>query len=241
VFENAGQTSEPRIEMQPGSPDRENAAVVGTGARIGPYAILGTVGQGGMGAVYRARDARLGRVVAIKVLLDRWRPDPEHVARFEREARLLASLTHPHIATLYGLEDAGGQHCLVMEFVEGETLAERIGRGALPVSEALQAAAQIAAALDAAHEHGIVHRDLKPANVKIAPDGTVKVLDFGLAKGVAATGDDDGAADLTVSGYETHLGVVLGTAAYMSPNRRAASRATSAPTSGHSAASCMKC
>jgi eukaryotic-like serine/threonine-protein kinase len=205
--------------MQPGNPDRDDVAMVSTGTRIGPYTILGTLGQGGMGAVYRARDDRLGRVVAIKVLLDRWSLDPERVARFEREARLLASLTHPHIATLYGLEDAAGRQCLVMELVEGETLAERIRGGALPVSEALHLAAQIAAALDAAHEHGIVHRDLKPANVKIMPDGTVKVLDFGLAKVVSGTGVGDGAEDATVTGIGTHLGVVLGTAAYMSPEQ----------------------
>jgi serine/threonine protein kinase len=200
-------------------PDRDDTAVVTTGSQFGPYAILGALGQGGMGAVYRARDTRLERVVAIKVLLDRWSLDPEHVARFEREARLLASLTHPHIATLYGLEDAAGQQCLVMELVEGDTLAERMNRGALPVPEALQIAAQIAAALDAAHEHGIVHRDLKPANIKVTPDGIVKVLDFGLAKVIGATGERDEAADLTVTSDGTRVGVVLGTAAYMSPEQ----------------------
>jgi eukaryotic-like serine/threonine-protein kinase len=207
------------IEMQPRNPDRDDGAGVETATRIGPYAILGSLGQGGMGAVYRARDVRLGRVVALKVLLDRWSLDPERIARFEREAQLLASLTHPHIATLYGLEDAAGRQCLVMELVEGDTLAERIGRGALPVSEALQVAAQIAAALDAAHEHGIVHRDLKPANVKITPDGTVKVLDFGLAKVVSGAAEADDPVDATVTGYGTHVGVVLGTAAYMSPEQ----------------------
>src|SRR5262249_9977535 len=138
--------------------------------------------SGGMGEVYQARDSRLGRSVAVKVLPDAFAKDTERIARFEREAKLLASLNHANIAALYGMEQADDQHFLVMELVEGETLADRIARGPLPLEEALKIAHQIAEAFEAAHEKGIIHRDLKPANVKITPDGKVKVLDFGLAK-----------------------------------------------------------
>src|SRR5437773_9707058 len=152
----------------------------GTGR--GPYEILGPIGAGGMGEVYRARDARLNRDVAIKVLLPSVADDPERLARFSREAQTLAALNHPNIAHIHGLEDSNGVRALVMELVEGEDLAQRIARGAIPLDEALPIAKQIADALEAAHEQGIIHRDLKPANIKIRPDGTVKVLDFGLAK-----------------------------------------------------------
>src|SRR5512138_3034981 len=151
---------------------------LGPGARLGPYEIVSAIGAGGMGEVYRARDTRLQRDVAIKVLPETFAADPDRVARFEREAQLLASLNHPHIGAIYGLEE----RALILELVEGETLADRIARGAIPVDEAIPIARQIAEALEAAHEQGIVHRDLKPSNIKITLDGNVKVLDFGLAK-----------------------------------------------------------
>ena len=151
------------------------------GSRLGPYDLLALLGSGGMGEVYRARDSKLNRDVAIKVLLPAVADDPDRLARFGREAQLLASLNHPNIGAIYGLEDTGDVRALVMELVEGPTLAERI-QGGLPLDEALTIARQIAEALEAAHEQGIIHRDLKPANIKVRPDGTVKVLDFGLAK-----------------------------------------------------------
>jgi serine/threonine protein kinase len=158
------------------------------GARVGPYEILSVLGAGGMGEVYRARDTKLDRDVAIKVLAQAVARDTDRLARFAREARTLAALNHPHIAHIYGLEDIGaGGSALVMELVEGDDLSQRIARGAIPVDEALPIARQIADALEAAHEQGIVHRDLKPANVKVRTDGTVKVLDFGLAKAFDAT------------------------------------------------------
>ncbi|MFN2446014.1 MAG: serine/threonine-protein kinase [Vicinamibacterales bacterium] len=187
------------------------------GMRLGPYQILAPLGSGGMGEVYRARDAKLNRDVAIKVLPDQLARDPERLARFEREARVLASLNHPHIAHIHGFEDSTGVSALVMEMVEGLTLAERISQGPLSVRESLGMASQIADALEAAHERGIVHRDLKPANAKITPSGDVKVLDFGLAK--AVTGDAR-SPDLSVVTREgTEAGVILGTAAYMSPEQ----------------------
>ena len=152
------------------------------GSQLLHYRIESHLGSGGMGEVYRAMDTRLGRSVAIKVLPDLFALDPERVARFEREARLLASLNHPNIAGLHGLEPADGKFFLVMELVEGDTLAQAVQRGPIPVEEALAYARQMAEALEAAHEKGVIHRDLKPANVKITPEGKVKVLDFGLAK-----------------------------------------------------------
>ena len=150
------------------------------GTRLGVYEIIASIGVGGMGEVYRATDTTLGRQVAIKILPDAFAADPERMARFEREAKTLASLNHPHIAAIYGFEKSGGAYALVMELVEGEDLSQRIGRGAIPIDEALPIAKQIADALEAAHEQGIIHRDLKPANIKARSDGTVKVLDFGL-------------------------------------------------------------
>src|SRR5882672_11482833 len=152
------------------------------GTRIGPYEIVAPIGAGGMGEVYRARDTKLNRDVAIKVLPDLFASDPERLARFTREAQTLASLNHPNIAIIHGLEQAGEVHALVMELVTGEDLSQRIARGAIPIDEALRIAKQIAEALEAAHEQGIIHRDLKPANIKVTSGGTVKVLDFGLAK-----------------------------------------------------------
>ena len=194
-----------------------------SGFQLGLYEIVSLLGSGGMGEVYRAHDTRLGRQVAVKVLPEIFAADPERIARLEREAKVLASLNHPHIAALYGLDQSGDRHFLVMELVEGETLADRIRRGPLPVEEALKLALGIADALEAAHEKAIVHRDLKPANVKIAPDGKVKVLDFGLAKAGADGQAAGSAANLslspTLSMMATQAGVILGTAAYMSPEQ----------------------
>ena len=184
------------------------------GSSVGPYRIERLLDVGGMGEVYRARDTTLGRDVAIKILPRHFTADPERLARFEREARLLAALNHPNIGAIYGLEAADGVRALVLELVEGETLADRIRRGPAPVTDALTIARQIADALDAAHEKGIVHRDLKPANIKVTPGGVVKVLDFGLAK--AATGELQ-SPTVTVGG--TQEGTILGTAAYMSPEQ----------------------
>src|SRR5262245_53170315 len=155
------------------------------GKQLGSYEITGLLGKGGMGEVYRARDANLKRDVAIKILPDEFARDPARVSRFQREAEVLASLNHPNIAAIYDLQKSDEMRFLVLELVEGETLAERIQRGPIPVEEALELAARIAEALEAAHEKSIVHRDLKPANVKIAPDGRIKVLDFGLAKAIS--------------------------------------------------------
>src|SRR5262245_11865360 len=184
-----------------------------------------------MRQVYRATDTTLGRQVAIKILPDAFAADPDRLARFEREAKTLASLNHPHIAAIYGFEKSGGLHALVMELVEGEDLSQRIARGAIPLDEALLIAKQIADALEAAHEQGIIHRDLKPANIKVRADGTVKVLDFGLAKlgepgsGIRDPGFDGavGAPSLspTLSLAATQQGVIFGTAAYMSPEQAA--------------------
>ena len=148
------------------------------GIRLGVYEITAQIGEGGMGAVYRATDTSLSRQVAIKVLPDAFAADPDRLARFEREAKTLASLNHPHIAAIYAVEKSGGTLALVMELVEGDDLSQRIARGAIPIDEALPIAKQIAEALEAAHEQGIIHRDLKPANIKVRADGTVKVLDF---------------------------------------------------------------
>jgi Tol biopolymer transport system component len=189
------------------------------GVRFGPYEIVAPLGAGGMGEVYRARDTDLGRDVAIKVLPAVFTNDAARVARFEQEAKILASLNHPRIAQIYGLARGAGMTALAMELVEGSTLAERIARGALPVEEALEIATQIADALEAAHERGIVHRDLKPANIKLAADGTVKVLDFGIAKALDTRElSGPGPAALTTPA-ETQAGFVLGTAAYMSPEQ----------------------
>src|SRR5262245_599707 len=152
------------------------------GSRIGSHEILALLGAGGMGEVYRARDSKLNRDVALKVLPEALNAEPDRLARFKREAQLVASLNHPNIAAIYGFEDANGVHALVLELVEGPTLADRLTRGPIPLDEALPMARQIAEALEASHELGIIHRDLKPANIKLRPDGTVKVLDFGLAK-----------------------------------------------------------
>ena len=193
-----------------------------SGTRFGVYEILDIIGAGGMGEVYRARDTKLGRSVAIKIIPDAFAFDPERIARFEREGRVLASLNHPHIAALHGMEQSGALHALVMELVDGETLADRLASGPLDVDEALGIARQIALALEAAHDQGIIHRDLKPANIKLRSDGTVKVLDFGLAKALDRSGDAGGSgsgAPTITTPAMTQLGVILGTAAYMSPEQ----------------------
>ena len=198
------------------------------GARLGSYEIVGPLGAGGMGEVYRARDAKLNRDVALKILPTEFAVDPERLARFKREAQVLASLNHHNIAAIYGLEEADGVRALVLELVDGPTLADRIADGRVPLDDALPIAKQIAEALEAAHEQGIVHRDLKPANIKVRADGAVKVLDFGLAKaldpGATASSGSGGPGALSISPTittpaMTQLGVILGTAAYMSPEQ----------------------
>src|SRR5688572_4813885 len=193
------------------------------GVRCGPYEITAKIGAGGMGEVYRARDTKLDRDVALKILPEAFASDPERLARFEREAKTLAALNHPHIAQIHGVEESGGIRALVLEFVDGPTLADRIARGSIPVAEALTIARQIAEALAAAHEKGIIHRDLKPANVKIRSDGAVKVLDFGLARALERTsgGTEDATASPTITSpaQMTGAGMILGTAAYMSPEQ----------------------
>ena len=193
---------------------------IAAGTKLGSYEITGAIGAGGMGEVYRARDAKLGRDVALKVLPEAFARDAERMARFQREAKVLASLNHANIATIHGLEDSGSTHALVMELVEGPTLADRIKQGLIPVDESLRIAKQIAEALEYAHERGIVHRDLKPANIKVTNDDAVKILDFGLAK--ALEGDAaslDISTSPTISRLATMQGVLLGTAAYMSPEQ----------------------
>jgi len=191
------------------------------GDRLAHYEILGPIGSGGMGEVYRARDTRLDREVAIKVLPDDLAADPERLARFRREAKVLASLNHTNVAAIHGLEQEGDRLFLAMELAPGETLAARMDRGAVPVDEAVAIAVQIAAGLEEAHAKGVVHRDLKPANVKLGPDGQVKILDFGLARAYlgeeSAAGDPDHSPTLTAA--MTQAGVILGTAAYMSPEQ----------------------
>jgi serine/threonine-protein kinase len=195
--------------------------VLAAGSHIGQYEVLEPLGAGAMGQVFRARDLKLGRLVALKMLPEALSRDAERLARFEREARVLASLNHPNIATLHEVADVGDTHVLVLELVEGETLAERIARGPVPIAEAVPIAAQIAAALEVAHEHGVVHRDLKPENVKLRTDGTVKLLDFGLAKVLATHTDGSGEAEATVTALAASAGggTVLGTPAYMSPEQ----------------------
>jgi eukaryotic-like serine/threonine-protein kinase len=192
------------------------------GSRLGVYEVTAQIGEGGMGQVYRATDTTLGRQVAIKILPDAVAANPERLARFERESKTLASLNHPHIAAIYAVEKSAGMHALVMELVEGEDLSQRIARGAIPIAEALPIAKQIAEALEAAHDQGIIHRDLKPANIKVREDGTVKVLDFGLAKTmepVGAMSSSQSMSPTITTPAMTQAGMILGTAAYMAPEQ----------------------
>ena len=192
------------------------------GTTLGPYQVTAKIGQGGMGEVYQARDTKLDRDVALKVLPEAFTSDPDRLARFEREAKVLASLNHPNIGTIYGLEEADGVKALVLELVEGPTLADRIKQGPIPIDEALHIATQIAEALEAAHEQGVIHRDLKPANVKVKDDGTVKVLDFGLAKAFQPDASDPGLSaspTISLTAAATQMGMIIGTAAYMSPEQ----------------------
>ena len=238
------------------------------GHRLGAYEVIARLGAGGMGEVYRARDAKLNRDVAIKVLLPAVANDPDRLARFSREAQVLASLNHPSIAAIYGLEAfrSGGSSdppamALVMALVEGEDLSQRIARGAIPLDEALPIARQIAEALEAAHEQGIIHRELKPANIKVRADGTEEVLDFGLAKAIdrmpggrdfSPAGSADRIANSPTLSIHAHLrqgyggqateaGLILGTAAYMSPEQAAGRPSTSAAISGPLVSCYSKC
>ncbi len=196
---------------------------IGPGTRLGPYEVTALIGEGGMGKVWRAHHTGLKRDDALKVLPDAFATDADRLARFRREAQVLASLNHPNIAHVHGLEQSDGVQALVMELVEGPTLADRIAQGPIPVDEALPIAEQIAEALEAAHEQGIIHRDLKPANIKVRPDGTVKVLDFGLAKALEPVSgmpiDATASPTITSPAMMTGVGVLLGTAAYMSPEQ----------------------
>ena len=191
------------------------------GKTLAHYEITGLLGKGGMGEVFRALDTKLGREVAIKILPPEVAKDPERAARFEREARTLASLQHPNVASIYGFAEDGGVPFLAMELVEGEDLAQRLARGPLPLEDALRIAREIAVGLEAAHDKQIVHRDLKPANIKVDPAGAVKILDFGLAR--AFSGDPSESSEMlnspTITAAMTRVGVILGTAAYMSPEQ----------------------
>ena len=192
------------------------------GTRLGHYDVTALIGEGGMGQVYQATDTKLHREVALKVLPQAFTDDPDRLARFEREATVLASLNHTNIGHIYGLEEAEGQKALVLELVEGPTLADRIAQGPIPIDEALPIAKQIAEALEAAHEQGVIHRDLKPANIKVRDDGTVKVLDFGLAKAFQPDASDVSASmspTISLTAAATQVGMVIGTAAYMAPEQ----------------------
>ena len=190
------------------------------GKTISHYKVLEKIGQGGMGEVYRATDTKLNRDVALKILPEQFASDSQRMGRFQREAEVLASLDHPNIGQIYGIEDAGQTKALVLQLIEGPTLAERIAQGPIPVEEALKIALQMAEGLEAAHEKGVIHRDLKPANVKITPEGQVKILDFGLAKALQGEAPDSSLSQSpTLTNAATQAGVILGTAAYMSPEQ----------------------
>ena len=190
------------------------------GSRLGHYDVTALIGEGGMGQVYQATDTKLNRQVALKILPEAFATDPDRLARFQREAQVLASLNHPNIAQIHGIEESENTRALVLELVEGPTLADRIAKGPIPIDEALPIARQIAEALEAAHEAGVIHRDLKPAKVKA--DGTVKVLDFGLAKAFQPDASDVSASmstTISLTAAATQMGMVIGTAAYMAPEQ----------------------
>ena len=186
---------------------------LGVGTRLGHYTVTAKLGEGGMGEVWRATDTQLNRDVALKILPEAFSREPDRLARFQREAQVLASLNHPNIAQIHGIEDEEeGTRALVLELVEGPTLADRISTGPIPFDEALPIAKQIAEALEAAHEAGVIHRDLKPANIKVREDGTVKVLDFGLAKALDPSPTSDPNLSPTLTAAATQMGVIMGTA-----------------------------
>ncbi len=212
------------------------------GQTISHYKITAKLGEGGMGAVYQATDTRLGRQVALKILPEKFVKDRQRIGRFQREAEVLAALNHPNISIIHGLEGSGEVRALVLELVEGPTLTERIAEGPIPMEEALRIALEIAQALEAAHEKGIIHRDLKPSNLKITPEGSVKVLDFGLAKALETElSDQELASSPTLTMEATQEGIVLGTAAYMSPEQARVRWSTNAPISGPSGCCCSRC
>ena len=218
VLDAGEPTSPARVAV--GSRDAYNQAPMSlsSGTRLGAYEVVAALGAGGMGEVYRARDTKLDRDVALKVLPDLFANDPERLGRFQREAKVLASLNHPNIGSIYGLEESDGVQALVLELIEGPTLADRIAQGPIPIDEALPIARQIAEALEAAHEQGIIHRDLKPANIKVTPEGRVKVLDFGLAKSVLRGAEIDPSQIETLT-MATEAGQILGTPGFMSPEQ----------------------
>ena len=189
------------------------------GSQLGHYDVTALIGEGGMGQVYQATDTKLNRQVALKILPELFASDPDRLARFQREAQVLASLNHPNIGGIHGLEESDGVKALVLELVEGPTLADLIGQAPMPIEVALPIAKQIAEALEAAHEAGVIHRDLKPANIKVKDDGTVKVLDFGLAKALDTEHDGDPSQSPTLTAAATRMGVIMGTAAYMAPEQ----------------------
>jgi serine/threonine protein kinase len=192
---------------------------VSPGSYVGPYEVIARLGEGAMGVVFRARDTKLQRDVALKLLPDNFANDPDRLARFQREAQVLASLNHTNIAQIYGLEQVNGSTCIVMELVEGETLADTLKKGPLSYDETLDTARQLADALSAAHERGVVHRDLKPANIKLTPSGTVKVLDFGLAKALGPRASDVNLSAVPTVANASIVGTVVGTPGYMSPEQ----------------------
>ncbi len=211
------------------------------GTRLGHYDVTALLGEGGMGQVWQATDTQLNRQVALKILPDAFAADPDRLARFTREAQILASLNHSNIAAIYGIEESEGTRALVLELVEGPTLADRISKGPIPVDEALPIAKQIAEALEAAHEQGVIHRDLKPANVKVKDDGTVKVLDFGLAKAFQPdAGDPNLSASPTIS-LTAAATRFLEQRPIWPLSRPAVRRWTNEPTSGHLASCCSRC
>ncbi len=218
------------------------------GARLAHYEVAALIGEGGMGQVYRAHDTKLDRDVALKVLPDLFANDSDRLARFQREAKVLASLNHPNIGSIYGFEEDEAEgakvSALVLELIEGPTLADRIAKAPMPLGEAIPIATQIAEALEAAHEQGIIHRDLKPANVKVKPDGTVKVLDFGLAKAFQTDASDPGVSaspTISLTAAATQMGMVIGTAAYMAPEQAKGAAVDKRADVGPSAACCSRC
>ena len=212
------------------------------GSRLGHYDVTALIGEGGMGQVYQATDTKLNRQVALKILPEAFASDPDRLARFQREAQVLASLNHPNIAQIHGIEESDDTRALVLELVEGPTLADRISKGPIPLDEALPIAKQIAEALEAAHEAGVIHRDLKPANVKVKDDGTVKVLDFGLAKAFQPDASDPNLSDAsTVTVAATETGVILGTIGYMSPEQARGKPVDKRATSGRSGLCSTRC